>query len=229
MKSHERPGSTGLDARIRLRCAALAVLLVAAPAQAQSGGDEHLLMGAQYFRGERYREALVEFRVAERAGAGGVASWYVASTLVKLSRPQDAVAVFAQAEASAAQDRDALFDYYHAMACYDAKLYGCADRLLAGIGSQAGPRIAAQVRTIRGDLAPVLSAPPSTGNIDWYSVRGRRAEASGSIALAIAYYDEALRLAVLRADGYGRADSAAALNRLRVTKKATVTSPGKGP
>jgi tetratricopeptide (TPR) repeat protein len=228
MESHERPGVARLP-RIRLRRAALAVLLVSAQARAQSGGEEHLLTGAQYFRSERYREALVEFRVAERSGAGGVASWYVASTLVKLGRPEDAITVFAQAEASAAQDRDALFDYYHALACYDAKLYGCADRLLAGIGSHAGPRIAAQARTIRGDLAAVMSAAPSTGSIDWYSVRGRRAEEKGSTSLAIAYYDEALRLSVLRADGYGRVDTAAALNRLRVAKKATVTSPRRPP
>lgn len=228
MGSHDRPAPTRPGALLWSRLPVLAVLLVAAPAWAQTGGDGHLLAGAQYFRGEHYREALVEFRVAERTGAGGVASWYVASTLVKLNHPEEAVAVFARAEAIAGQDRDALFDYYHALACYDAKLYGCADLLLAGIGSQAGPRIAAQALTIRGDLVPVISAAPSTSTIDWYSVRGRSAVATGSPALAIAYYDEALRLSALRADGYGRAEATAALHRLRLPKKAPVTAPEKG-
>ena len=212
-----------------MRRATLFVVLLAAPAWAQSSADDHLLAGAQYFRDEHYREALVEFRVAERTGSDGGASWYVASALVKLKRPEEAITVFARAEASAATDRDALLDYYHALACYDAKLYGCADRLLAGIGSQAGPRIATQARKIRDDLAPVMSATPSTGTIDWYHANGASAVKAGHRELAIGYYDEALRLSGLRPDTYRRKEASAALSRLQASKRAADTTSEKGP
>jgi tetratricopeptide (TPR) repeat protein len=225
---HERPVAAR-GVRISLRRVAFCVLLVAAPARAQSSGDDHLLAGAQHFRGERYREALVEFRVAERTGSGAGASWYVASALVKLQRPEEAITAFARAEAGALADRDALLEYYHALACYDAKLYGCADRLLASIGVQAGPRISAQARKIREDLAPVISATPSTTTIDWYRSHGADAESAGHLALAIAYCDEALRLSTLRPDGYRRMDTVAALRHLRLPKKALGTPLEKGP
>ena len=106
---------------------------------------------------------------------------------------------------------------------------GCADRLLAGIGSQAGPRIAAQARKIRDDLAPVVSATPSTGTIDWYNTRGGGAEVAGHVALAIGYYDEAIRLSALRPDGYRRTEASAALRRLHLPQKAPRTPSEKGP
>jgi hypothetical protein len=196
------------------RAAILLLLVAVAPARGQSGADEHLLAGARYFQQERYPEALVEFRVAERAGGGGSAAWYVAATLVKLHRAEEAIAVFARAEASAPGDRDALLDYYRALACYDARLYFCADRLLAGIGGDPGPRVAAQAKKIRADLAPLLAAAPATGAIDWYHARGAEAVKAGQTVLAGVYYDEALRLAALRPDGYRRAEATAALRRL---------------
>src|SRR6266700_3197667 len=159
-----------------MRRAALLVLLVAPAARAEpTAADDHMLAGAQYFQSGRFTEALVEFHVAERAGADGGATWYVAATLVKLKRPEDAISEFARAESEAPGDRDALFDYYHALACYDARLYFCADRLLALIGEQAGPRIAGHARKIRADLAPVVSGTPSTAVIDWYHARAQTA------------------------------------------------------
>jgi tetratricopeptide (TPR) repeat protein len=209
--------------------AALLTLLLAVPARAQSSADDHLLAGAQYFHQERYPEALVEFRVADRMAPAGGASWYVASTLVKLKRPEEAIIVFARAEASAPADRDALLDYYHALACYDAKLYGCADRLLGGLGGQAGPRIAAQAQKIRTDLALLIAATPSTGTVDWYHNRGANTEKAGQLALAVSYYDEALRLSSLRTDGYRRMEASAALRRLQPQRKAQGATSEKGP
>jgi len=196
------------------RAALVVCLLTAAALAAQPGADEHLLAGARFFQQDRYAEALVEFRVAERTGAGGSASWYVAAALVKLGRFEEAMVVFARAEAAAPGDRDALLDYYRALACYGARLYVRADRLLAGLGDQPGPRIAAQARKIRADLAPVLAAAPSNGTIDWYHARGEEAVRAGKAALASAYFEEAVSLAARRPDTYRRAEAVAALRRL---------------
>src|ERR1051325_2597844 len=121
----------------------LAVLLAA------TGADEHLLAGARAFRGGEYARALVEFRVAEKLAGPGEASWYAAAALQKMGRPEDALVAFAQAEKSAPAARDALLDYYRAMACYDARLYLCAARLLGQVGDQGGPRIAAMAKKTR--------------------------------------------------------------------------------
>src|SRR5260221_10452691 len=156
-----------------MRRALLVLCLAATIVRADDGHDAHLFAGAQFFQAGRFTEALVEFRVAERLANDGGPTWYVASTLVKLRRPEEALVAFARAEAKDPADRDGLFDYYQALACYDARLYHCADRLLTAVGDGAGPRIAGQARKIRGDLAPLLSAiaPPAT--IDWYHSRGQ--------------------------------------------------------
>jgi tetratricopeptide (TPR) repeat protein len=198
-----------------MKRAALLLLLAASPVLAQSGADDHMLAGAQYFQAGRFTEALIEFRVAERAGSDGGAIWYIAATLVKLQRPEDAISEFARAEKAAPGDRDALFDYYHALACYGARLYFCADRLLASIDQQAGPRISAQAQKIRKDLAPIISAPPSKATVDWYHARAQAALHNARRALGAVYYDEAARLAALRNDGYRRVEALAGTTRAR--------------
>jgi tetratricopeptide (TPR) repeat protein len=197
-----------------MKRAALLALLLAAPARADAGADEHMLAGAQHFQAGRYPEALVEFRVAERMSDAG-AIWYVAATLVKLKRPEEALSEFARAASGAPDERDELLDYYHALACYDARLYFCADKLLAVVGEQAGPRIAAQARKIRADLAPVLSTPPPTAAVDWYHKRAEEALKAGRVELGCAYYEEAAGLAALRPDRHRRAEALAALGRAR--------------
>jgi hypothetical protein len=197
-----------------MKRAALLVLLISVPAQAQSGVDEHMLAGARHFQAGHYPEALVEFRVAEKMTDAG-AIWYVAATLMKMKRPEDALVEFARAESAAPDERDGLLDYYHALACYDARLYFCADRLLAALGEQPGPRIAAQARKIRADLAPILAAPPPIAAVDWYHARAQEAIKSGRVALGCAYYDEAASLAALRPDGHRRAEALAGLAQAR--------------
>ena len=197
-----------------MKRAALLVLLVATRAQAQSGADAHMLAGARHFQASRYPEALVEFRVAEKLSDAG-AIWYVAATLMKMKRPEDALVEFARAESAAPDERDGLLDYYHALACYDARLYFCADRLLAALGEQPGPRIAAQARKIRADLAPILSGPPAIATVDWYHARAQEAIKAGRSALGGAYYDEAASLAALRPDAHRRAEALAGLAQTR--------------
>lgn len=177
------------------------VIAVASPAIA--AGDAHLLAGARLFRDGHFQQAYVEFSVARRLGEGGEAAWYEAAALVKLKRPEDAIEAFATAVALAPEARDPLLEYYRALACYDARLYLCADHSLAAVEKSAGPKIAAQARKTRADIAGVVySGEPAVGAIDWYHLRGTAALRAGLNALAGAYFTEAAGLAQLRRDRY---------------------------
>jgi tetratricopeptide (TPR) repeat protein len=189
---------------------ALAISLLAAVASSVPAADAHMHAGARYFQADRFDEALVEFRVAEELGDPS-ASWYSAATLVKLHRPAEAVPEFSRAERVASADRDALLDYYHALACYEARLYACAERLLAEINQQAGPRIAAQAEQLRASLRPVLAGPAPPATLDWYHARARDALAAKRWELAAAYFEEALALGRRRGDNYRGAEAAAGL------------------
>ncbi|WP_176068334.1 hypothetical protein [Anaeromyxobacter diazotrophicus] len=179
----------------------------------QPGGAEHLLAGAQAFREGRYEAALVEFRVAQRLGAKEAAG-YAAASLVKLGRAEEAVEVFAAADAAG---DDAVLGYYRAIACHDARLYLCADRLLGEVGERAGPRIAEQARRTRAALAAELAREPARASIDWYLGRCAERRADRRPALAGAYCDEAVGLATRRGDRYHLAEAAA--------ERAALTSP----
>lgn len=201
-----------------MKRAALLFLLIAGTAQADQSADEHMLAGARAFQAAQFAAALVEFRVAERLGDAG-AIWYVAASLSKMGRPEDAVVEFERAQSAAPDERDDLLDYYHALACYDARLYFCADRLLAQVGDQAGPRIAAQARKVRADVAPLLRTAPEAAAVDWYHAHGGAALAAGKPALARAYYNEAASLASLRPDKYRRAEALARSDAIRAARK----------
>jgi len=176
---------------------ALALLLAAGPAG--PGADEHLLAGAQRFREGRFEEALVEFRVAARLGATGTEP-YVASALVKLGRSEDAVELFGGDDAPGP---DALIDYYRALACWGARLYGCADRLLAGVGDRSGPKVAEQAARLRAAIAAERRREPSQTAIDWYRGRCADEKRGGREALSKAYCREADEL-LARREGTSR-------------------------
>ncbi|HUJ25816.1 MAG TPA: hypothetical protein VLW85_07355 [Myxococcales bacterium] len=163
----------------------LAVLLAA------SGADEHLLTGARAFRAGEYAKALVEFRVAEKLGGPGEASWYAAAALQKMGRAEDALIAFANAEASAPNARDALLDYYRALACYDARLYLCAQRLLVQVGDAGGPRIGDMARKTRESIDKLFQTPPARGAVDWYREKAQVAKAAKRESLAALYTAEA--------------------------------------
>ncbi len=185
----------------------LAALFATSSAAEQVAADAHLLEGARHFRAGRYAEALVAFKLAGKLGARADVAWYVAATLVKLDRYEDAIGAFAEAERLAPDARDAVLSYYQALACYGARLYGCADRLLEHVAAQAGPQIKAHAEKLRADIAAVLAGPPPTGAIDWYHERATFARASGRTALELAYLREAIALGQKRADGYRVAEA----------------------
>ena len=181
----------------------LALLLAAGLSSA--GADEHLLAGAERFREGRFEEALIEFRVAARLGAKETDP-YIASTLVKLGRHEEAVELFGGGDAPGS---DPLIDYYRALACWGARLYGCADRLLAGIGDRSGPRVAEQAARLRVSIAAELRRPPTQAALEWYRGRCADEKRMGRTALAGAYCREAAAVAARRG---ASADEAASAN-----------------
>ncbi len=174
--------------------------------------DAHVLEGARLFRDNRFAEALVEFRLAERLGAPD-ARGYAAASLVKLSRPDDALELF-EGPAAPPAGADPLLDYYHARACYDLRLFLCADELLAGVGSRTGPRIADQAAQIRRDIAAALPREPAPDVVGWYLKRARELADGGRPVLARAVAREARALGSRRPDRRGVADAEALLSTL---------------
>ena len=189
-----------------------AALLALGIATGSAGAGEHLLAGARLFRAERWAEALVEFRVAERLG-DSAARGYAAATLVKLERPEQAVEEF-EARGAPPPGRDPLLDYYRAVACHDARLYVRADRLLAGIGARTGPRIARLVADARAEIAAMLRGEPRRDAVEWYVARCEDLDRAGRRVLARAFCDEARGLGERRADRYGVREADAILAKL---------------
>ncbi len=183
--------------------ALLVTMLLATPPR---DAGEHLVAGAQAFRQGRYAAALVEFRVARSLGAED-AGPYAAATLVKLGRPEEAVELFGDS----GEGRDALLDYYHAIACYEARLYTCADRLLLSVGERAGPLIGAHAAKIRAAIATELSGEPPAATIDWYLARCDARGRSGHKVLAVGLCREAVALAERRGDRHRLAEASAQL------------------
>jgi hypothetical protein len=177
-------------ARALLTLSALAV-------SAGPAAGEHLLAGAGAFREGKFDAALVEFRVAEKLGAPEAGA-YAGAALVKLGRAEEAVEAFA----SSPPGDDELLDWYRAVACYDAKLYGCAERALAGL-DRAGPKVAAEVARLRGEIARVLSPQPAPASVDWYQARCEARYGEGRAALGAAYCREAAELGGRRPDRHG--------------------------
>ncbi|HYD41043.1 MAG TPA: hypothetical protein VEB43_09435 [Anaeromyxobacter sp.] len=174
--------------------------------------EAHVLEGARLFRENRFAEALVEFRVAERLGAADARA-YAAAALVKLDRPEDALELF-EGPGGPAPGAHPLLDYYHALACYGARLYRCADALLAGVGERTGPRVAEQARQIRRDIAAAVPAEPPPDSVDWYLARAAERAAAGRPVLARAFAAEARALGAGRADRHGVAQAEAVLAKL---------------
>lgn len=180
-------------------------------AHAEDPAGPHLRAGAAAFREGGYERALVEFRVAEKLGAPGEAAWYVAATLLKLGRADEAIERFDAAERASPGERDVVLDFYRASALYEARLYLAADRLLAEIGERAGPRVGGETRKLRDRIAALFTSPPAESVIDWYQAQAEVELKGGRLALARAYYAEAAALSARRPVPYRAADAAAGL------------------
>lgn len=187
-------------------------------------GDSHLVAGVDAFRAQRFDTALVEFKVARTLGARGEVAWYIAATLTKLHRSEEALEAFAAARTEAPEAGDALLDYYEAMACYEAQLFLCADALLARVEAGAGPRVAGQAKKVRADIAAALALEPPVAAIDACLMDGRRALAEARTSLAALRFEEARALAGRRVDGHGRPQALAGLDAARAATRAL--SPG---
>jgi len=174
----------------------VASLLAAGPA------DGHLLQGARAFRAGRYAEALVEFKVAEKLGAGPDARAYAAAALVKLDRPEEAVELFGPKPAS-----DPVLEFYRALACYQARLFTCADRALEGAMGRFGPRVVEEAKALRAQIRSTLSAEIQPQAVDWYLRHGEEALRAGQPVLGLLCAAEARALGGRRKDCHRCADA----------------------
>lgn len=156
---------------------------------------EHLLRGADAFRNGQFSVALVEFRFAQEQDPSGEANWYAAAALVKLHRSDEALEAFSEAAKRAPGARDALFDFYEALACYDARLYSRAELLLAGIGPRAGPHLAQEASKLRVRLEPVLSGVADPSAAEWYRTEAARQREAGRPSTAALFESEAASVA----------------------------------
>jgi tetratricopeptide (TPR) repeat protein len=184
--------------------------------------DPHLVSGAQHFRDGRYEQALIEFKVAERLGASADVLWYEAATLVKLERSEEAVQVFDRAERLAPNAKDAVMQYYRAMALYQSRLYSLADRALAEVTEAAGPKIAQLVADTRARIAEYFKDAPTPRTVDLLLQRAEGAAAQNRTALAAAYFEEAAALAARRPDRYRQSDAEEGARRVRALAQETV-------
>lgn len=167
--------------------------LLAAPAFAQPAADAHLLSGARAFRDGDYARALVEFRVAEKRGASVRVQWYLAATLQKLGRNDDALYAFAVAERTAPAGRNAVLTWYEAVASHDVGLFTRADALAARVASEGGPKLAEQAQRLRAQMANLLGATPTAAQLEFHLSRARALATRREVALL--YVGEARALA----------------------------------
>jgi hypothetical protein len=192
----------------------LLVCLGAKAAPAADPHSAHLVSGARHFRAGDFAAALVEFRVAQRLGAGPDTGWYVAATLVKLGRTEEALEAFARSAREAPAAKDGLLDFYRALACYDARLYLSADAILADIGARAGPNIAEEARKMRKQISSVFTSEPGKSAVDWYHARAQTALSDKRQDLARAYLHEAAAIGAKRKDQHRVDEAKASLQRL---------------
>lgn len=178
----------------RTSSALASILALALSGSSRAAEPTHLEQGAAHFRAGRYDEALVELKVAARLNEGKEAQWYVAAVLQKLSRTEEALEAFGLAEAQAPKAEDALLDYYRALACYDAQLLHCADRLLEKVEREAGPKVSGQAKELRARMKPVLAEVPPRDAIDVLIARATSAKGAGRDFAAAAFAREAREL-----------------------------------
>lgn len=184
------------------------LVLVSAVGAAQPSADAHVLTGARAFRDGDWATALVEFRVALKLGAAPGVHWYEGAALARAGRFEEAVGVFELAQELAPGERDSLLDYYRALSCFEAHLWGCVAEVTSQLQRTGGPRIQQQVTAMAAEAKQLLSTEPPKSAIDACL---SRAKAAASPPLARAWLREASRLSALRPDHFGAEEAARAL------------------
>jgi hypothetical protein len=152
----------------------------------------HLLEGVRAFREGRFAEALVEFRVVERApDAPAELAYYLGPTLYKLGRHREALQVFVTSSAP----RDALSEFYFGTTLYRLKLYLQARDVFAALAGPAlGPRMREGALRYQADIDRLYTSPPAPTVVDAYAVEVRPALARGELVAAAKLLEEALRV-----------------------------------
>lgn len=121
----------------------LSIVLAAATVRADGpSGATSLLQGVRAFRADRYEEALVLFREAERAGVHETdLAIYLGPTLFKLGRFPEAREVLGRAHRAGSPDPVA--EYYLGLTYYRLGLVRLAREVFLGLDrAAAGPKLA---------------------------------------------------------------------------------------
>src|SRR5207253_6475 len=97
-------------------------------------------------------------------------------------------------------------------ACYQARLFTCADRLLEASLSRFGPRVAGEAGALREQIRRTLTGEIKSEAVDWYLGHGAGALKDQRLTLARLYAEEARALGGRREDCYrcGEAEALAA-------------------
>ena len=161
--------------------------------------DAHVLAGARAFRSGDWAVALVEFRVALKLGAPPSVRWYEGAALARSGRFEEAVGVFELAFEAAPADRDPLLDYYRALSCFEARLWGCVAEVSAELERTGGPRVQQQIAAMATEAKQLLSVEPPREAIDACFSRAR---AAATPSLKRAWLREGARLGRRRVDKF---------------------------
>jgi hypothetical protein len=183
-------------------------VLASGLAAAQPQPDAHVLAGARAFRSGDWALALVEFRVALKLGAPPSVRWYEGASLARAGRFEEAVGVFELAMEAAPNGRDPLLDYYRALSCFEAQLWGCVAEVTTDLERSGGPRIGQQVASMASQAKELLASEPPREAIDACFARSR---AATSPWLERAWLREAARLGRRRGDVFRVAEAERAL------------------
>jgi tetratricopeptide (TPR) repeat protein len=171
----------------------IAVVLVWAVAA--RAAPPRLIDGVRAFQAGDYARALIEFEAVGRApDPPPDLAFYLAPTLYKLGRYEDALATFLGAGAPG----DALSGFYRAQTYYQLRLYRKARAaFLALRGLGLGPRLDAAAGTYVGLVDALYAARPPRAAVDAYRARAEELRAAGQTALAAEYLDEARQVEAL--------------------------------
>jgi thioredoxin-like negative regulator of GroEL len=167
---------------------ALAVVGLCAVAFADDGGAtaRHLAAGVKAFQDGRFDDALVEFRVVQRASdAPADLAFYLGPTLVKLGRDREAIAVFVASTAP----RDALTDFYLGEAYYHERMYRKARATFAALRATGlGPVLDDAAARYVARVDEAFQRAPEPATVDHYIAQAR---AAPDPILSAELYDEA--------------------------------------